>query len=128
MRKVLLIVAFFTLAAGSWLAVMELALRPPGYAARFAIAVCIVGISAITLLAQRLHAGIRIERTLWVGAAALIWIGAQAFLRNARAVHFEGYVAVVALAIVIQGLLMLTTIGRRSRKFHASSGLTPAQR
>lgn len=128
MRKVLLIVAFFMLASGAWLAVMELVLRHSGYAGRFAIAVCIGGISAMTILAHTFRARIRVERALWVGAAALIWIGTQAFVRNARAAHFEGYVAVIALTIVFQGVLMLTTMGRRKGLVDAPVGLTPAQR
>ena len=47
---------------------------------------------------------------------ALIGIGGQAFLRNARAAHFEGFVLVISVALVMQGLLMLASgMGRSAR-------------
>ena len=47
-------------------------------------------------------------------AAALIGLGVFSFLRNARAAHFEGFVFVIAIVLVLQGLLMLITLGRQS--------------
>jgi hypothetical protein len=44
----------------------------------------------------------------------LMGIGGQAFLRNARAAHFEGFVLVISVALVAQGLLMVVAgIGRK---------------
>jgi hypothetical protein len=48
---------------------------------------------------------------LWLGAAGLLWIGGQAFDRNARADHFEGFVLVIAVALMAQGVLMVVTAG-----------------
>jgi hypothetical protein len=59
-----------------------------------------------------LHVGFRGERWLWAGAAVLIVYGAQAFFRNARAMHFEGFVFIISLLLMLQGVLMLTTLGR----------------
>jgi hypothetical protein len=112
MRKVLLLVSLFTLACGVWLAAMECVLRHPGYVVRIAVAICIGLISLATILARMLHLGFRCERWLWVGAVALIGIGGQAFVRNARSAHFEGFVFLISLALVLQGLLMLLSLGR----------------
>ena len=49
-------------------------------------------------------------------AAALIGFGVFSFLRNARASHFEGFVFVIAIVLVLQGLLMLLTLGRQSHQ------------
>jgi hypothetical protein len=48
---------------------------------------------------------------LWAGAAVLIGFGGEAFLHNARAAHFEGFVFVISLTLMLQGVLMLLTLG-----------------
>jgi hypothetical protein len=118
--KILLLVSSLSLACGCWLAVMEMLLRHPGYAGRIVTALIIVAICAGTILVRMLHAGYRCERWLWLGAAGLILIGVLAFLRNAHAAHFEGFVFLIALLLVLQGVLMLTTMGR------AGGGNTPS--
>jgi hypothetical protein len=112
MGKILLPVSLFTLACACWLAFMETVLRHPGYVARIGTALAIASICVATILVRMLHAGIRCERWLWLGAAALIGLGALAFFRNTRAAHFEGFVFVISLVLVVQGVLMLATLGR----------------
>jgi hypothetical protein len=112
MGKMLLLVSLFTLACACWLAFMETVLRHPGYAERIGVALAIVLICMATILARMLHVGFRGERWLWLGAAVLIAVGGQAFLRNARAAHFEGFVFVISIVLVLQGVLMLVTLGR----------------
>jgi hypothetical protein len=118
--KILLLVSSLSLASGCWLVVMEMLLRHPGYEGRIVTALIIVAICAGTILVRMLHAGYRCERWLWLGAAGLILIGVLAFLRNAHAAHFEGFVFVIALLLVLQGVLMLATMGR------ARGGDTPS--
>jgi hypothetical protein len=118
MEKLLLIVSTCALVCGGWLAVMETLLKHPGYLARIATALAIVFICAATIMVRMLHAGLHSERWLWLGAAALIWIGGFAFLRNAHSAHFEGFVFVISLILVLQGILMLATLGRG----HSSRG------
>jgi hypothetical protein len=113
MGKVLVGTSMITLVCACWLALMEAILRHAGYGTRIGIAISIALICALTVLARMLHARASTERWLWICAAALIGIGAEAFLRNARAAHFEGFVFVVSLLLVGQGILMLTTLGRR---------------
>jgi hypothetical protein len=112
MSKILLVVSMFTLACGCWLAVMEMVLRHPGFGERIGVALAIALICAATILARMLHVGFRGERWLWAGAAVLIALGGQAFLHNARSAHFEGFVFVISLVLVLQGVLMLATLGR----------------
>jgi hypothetical protein len=112
MRKILFAVSLFTLACACWLAIMETLLRHPGYAERIGVALAIALICAATILVRTLHVGFRGERWLWAGAAMLIGIGAQAFFRNAQAAHFEGFVFIISLVLVLKGLLMLLTLGR----------------
>ena len=112
MAKVLLLVSMFTLACACWLVFMEMLLRHPGYVERIGVALAIALICAATILVRMLHVGFRGERWLWVGAAVLIVFGAQAFFRNAHEMHFEGFVFVISLLLVLQGVLMITTLGR----------------
>jgi hypothetical protein len=114
MAKLLYLSSSLTLICGCWLALMEGLLRHPGFAARAAVALLIAAVGLVTLLVRLLHGGVRSERWLWAAAAALIGLGVFSFLRNARAAHFEGFVFVIAIVLVLQGLLMLVTLGRRN--------------
>ncbi len=108
MQRALLLVSFLTLLAAVWLAVMEMVLRHPGFVVRVAMALCIAAISAATFLTEGLRDSRRAQRRFYaIGGIILMGIGVQAFLRNARAAHFEGFVFVIASAIVLQGLLMV---------------------
>jgi hypothetical protein len=112
MGTLLICSSLVTLACGCWLALMELLLRHAGFASRAAVALLIAAIGMATLLARMLHLGVRRERWFWPAAVALIWFGGSSFLRNARSAHFEGFVFVISLVLVLQGLLMLITMGR----------------
>ena len=114
MTKLLSLTSAITLLCGCWLAFMEYQLRHPGFASRAAVALLIAAAGLATLLVRLLHLGVRSERWLWAAAAALIGLGVYSFLRNARAAHFEGFVFVIAIVLVLQGLLMLATLGRQS--------------
>jgi hypothetical protein len=118
MAKILLLNSWITLLSSCWLAVMELILRHPGYWARFGVAVSIMVIGLSTILVRVLHLGIRIERWLWVGAVVLLSIGGKSFIHNVHAVHFEGFVSVISLILVLQGVMMLAFMGRSSELNH----------
>jgi hypothetical protein len=114
MTKLLSLTSAVTLLCGCWLAFMECLLRHPGFQTHAAVALLIAAAGLATLLVRLLHLGVRSERWLWAAAAALICLGVFSFLRNARAVHFEGFVFVISIVLVLQGLLMLVTLGRQS--------------
>ncbi len=128
MEKILLPFSVLSLACACWLAVMETLLKHPGYMARIVTALAIFFICAATILARMLHAGLRCERWLWLGAAALIWIGGYAFFRNAQSAHFEGFVFVISLILLLQGLMMLATLGwTRGSRARPLDPMTPAR-
>jgi hypothetical protein len=120
--KLLFLTSAVTLLCGCWLAFMECLLRHPGFQTRAAVALLIAAAGLATLLVRLLHLGVRNERWLWAAAAALIGLGVFSFLRNARAAHFEGFVFVIAIVIVLQGLLMLVNLGRRSHPGRTVAG------
>jgi len=116
MGRLLLLSSAVTAMCGAWLVLMELLLRHPGFAARVVVALLIVAAGLATLLARLLHFGVLFERGLWVAAAGLIALGVVSFLRNARAAHFEGFVFIIAIVLVLQGALMLATLGRQGNQ------------
>ncbi len=118
MTKLLSLTSAVTLLCGCWLAFMEVLLRHPGFQTRAAVALLIAAAGLASLLVRLLHLGVRGERWLWAAAAALIGLGVLSFLRNARAAHFEGFVFVIAIVLVLQGLLMLLTLGRQTNPGH----------
>ena len=107
MKKTLLCVSFFTFASTCWLTLMEMVLRHLGYLLRAGASVLIALISLATISILLAKSGARGERWLWTGAVTLIGIGGQAFLRNSRAAHFEGFVFLISAALLFQGVLML---------------------
>jgi hypothetical protein len=113
-KKTLLPVSFFTFASTCWLTLMEVMLRHPGYLLRVGVSVSIAFISLATISILIAKSGVRGERWLWAGAVPLIGIGGQAFLRNAQAAHFEGYVFLISAALLFQGALMLLASARRT--------------
>jgi hypothetical protein len=116
MTKLLSLTSAVTLLCGCWLAFMEVLLRHPGFQTRATVALLIAAAGLASLLVRLFHLGVRTERWLWAAAAALIGFGVVSFLRNARAIHFEGFVFVIAIVLVLQGLLMLLTLGRQSHQ------------
>lgn len=122
MTKLLSVTSVITLLCGCWLALMECLLRHPGFAGRAVVAALIAAAGLATLLARLLHASARNERWLWAAAVALMGLGVSSFLRNARAAHFEGFVFIISIVLVVQGLLMLVTLGRQSGPGHTVAG------
>jgi hypothetical protein len=110
--KMLQAISFFTFACACWLATMEMVLRHPGYGLRIVFAVSIALISLATMIGRLGHVERRGEGWRWAGALLLIGIGGQAFLRNVLAAHFEGFVVVISVALVVQGVLMVMSRSR----------------
>lgn len=86
MKKPLVALSMFTFACAGWLGMMEMTLRHPGYGARVGVAGLIVLISLTTILVRMADPG---------------------------AAHFEGFVLVISVALMMQGLLTLVSGIRR---------------
>jgi len=117
MRKVLLLVSVFSMACGGWLIAMELLLRHAGYATRVAVDASISLVPLATILVILLHPGVRIERWFRLCGLVPIAIAMWAFVGNARSAHFEGFVLIVCLALTLQGVLLLVSLGKEPRGF-----------
>ena len=107
--KALSVVCVFTGFASGWLFTMYLVLRHTGYQWRAAIALLLIAQAGSTLLALR-SPPIPLLRMLVMGGGALIAVygGAAVVQNNLEAnAHYEGFVDLIGVALVIQGLLTL---------------------
>jgi hypothetical protein len=104
--------AFTTICMG-WLASMEMALRHAGYGTRMALDLsfalsCLVTFWLRTLALPRT----RSEICLRPAGFLMLLFGANTFFGNAHVAHFEGFIFVISLLLVLQGALMVLTLGR----------------
>ena len=113
MGKLLIFVSGFTMICMFWLASMEMKLRHPGFGTRMAMDLCFAVTCLAAFLVRRLAAPRnRSEASLRAGGFLMMIFGALTFLENARSAHFEGFVFVISLVLVLQGTLMVLTLGR----------------
>jgi predicted DNA repair protein MutK len=110
LKQVLILLSLFLLAAGVWLGVMENILKHDGYGGRSVIAVCIATQAFATLLCVLLNGGTAVRNLVMTGAAAILLLGGSAIVKILRAQHFEGFVLVVGLALILQGVLTLAAL------------------
>lgn len=111
MRVALFLASLFSVLCCCWLVVMESILRHPGYVARagFDAGIALVPLAAIAALT--LGAGSRLNRWLRFLGSVPVLIAVWVVVRDARSPHFEGFALVVSLALGMQGVLMLTSLG-----------------
>ena len=111
-----MLVCVFVAAAGIWLAVMENILKHEGYAGRSAVAGLIV-LQAIGTLAYLWLNGRAVFRSIVAtGAVLVVLFGVSAILKILRAQHFEGFVLVIGLALVLQGVLTAGVLLRAGKR------------
>ena len=119
MKSVLLFLCFFTLTATIWLAVMEVVLSHPGAGLRIALDVLLACQSLCTILFLIFHARGRGQVLLTVGGGLIAALGISAVVSNLSATHFESYVLIIGLALVLQGVLTIVVLA--PRKTHLTS-------
>ncbi|MGA8029656.1 MAG: permease prefix domain 2-containing transporter [Bryobacteraceae bacterium] len=110
LKQMLILMSLFIMAAGTWLGVMENILKHDGYVARSVIAVCIVIQGLATLLVVLLRGGTVLRIVVTTGGAVMVWLGVSAILKMLRSEHFEGFVLIIGVALVLQGGLAVATL------------------
>jgi hypothetical protein len=100
----------FTGLAGGWLGVMGLLLGHHGRGQP--IAAAIVAQALLTLAALHFD-GNRVLRVLsMLGSVAMLWLGGSALRAALYGADFEGYVLLIALALIVQSVLTVFTLPR----------------
>jgi hypothetical protein len=112
----LVMVSLFTGGCGGWLAFMEHRLHYPEYSVRIGVDSFIVLVSSISIVAVVLRLD-RIRHYLSMTALALIAFALRAIIRDIHSNHFEGFVLIIALALMLQAALMLVSANKGKDKF-----------
>ncbi len=110
LKPILILMCLFAVAAGIWLGAMENILKHDGYAGRSVIDACIAIQGVATLLFILLNGRPLFRAIVMAGAVAIVFLGGFAILRILRAQHFEGYILLIGLALILQGVLTLATL------------------
>lgn len=109
---VLACLCVFTTLSATWLGTVGLLLRRPAYIEGEIIAAMIIGQGVLTLGAFYL----RVLRPISLaGTLAMLWLAGKALHGLLTGAHFEGYVLLIALALVIQSVFTWIA-GLRYRK------------
>ena len=110
MKRILLFLCFFTLAAITWLSVMEIILHHPGSVLR----ICIEGLLALqslsTILFLIFRGKQRARGLLMTGGFLITLFGISAAISILRPAHFEGYILLIGLALILQGVVTIITL------------------
>lgn len=103
---------FCTALAGCWLGMMDLLSRHPGWGSQMVIAATIVSQALLTLAALRFHRYGGLRAAAIVGSLTLLWLADGALKATFGGAHFEGYVLLIALALIAQAMLAMLTLPR----------------
>ncbi len=110
MKSTLLIVCFFTLAAMIWLGIMEIVLHHPGSSLRMWLDFLLASQSLSTLLFLIFRRHGRIQIFLRICGFLIAIFGISAVVSILKAAHFEGYVLLIGLALILQGALTMAAL------------------
>jgi hypothetical protein len=118
MRALLIAVCGLTLVATAWLGVMSVVLHHPGFE-RVALTAALFALQSLLVIGV---AGGWLGGSAWrvlsfMGAAAVAWTGVRAILANLSSNHFEGYVLVIGVLLVLQALLTPLTLSSKVHQF-----------
>ncbi len=113
---VLQLICFFTLLSGTWLGLMDLRLHRPGYLQREWIAGLIAGQAAITLIALSRRGPGWLRFVALAGCVGILSLAARALIGAATGANLEGYILLIALALVVQAALTVLIVPRSDRR------------
>jgi hypothetical protein len=116
LRAFLLSVCSFTALSGLWLGAMGFRLKHAGYVEGEIISGIIVSEALLTIVALWLRRIPTLLNLSAVGCLALIWLAGKALKGLIEGSNFEGYILLIALALVVQAICTLAMlIGERNR-------------
>ena len=113
---VLQLICWFTLFSATWLGLMDLRLRHPGYLQREWIAALIAGQAAVTLMALNRRGPVWLRFVALAGCVGILSLAARALAGAVTGANLEGYILLIALALVLQAALTVLILPRRDRR------------
>jgi hypothetical protein len=108
--RTLALLCAFTALCGCWLAAMDFRLRHPGYRGQATIAAAILLQAFLTLAALHFRRNLFLRHISIMGCPGLIWIAANALMATTRGADREGYILLIAVALLFQASLTLCTL------------------
>lgn len=108
--RILALLCAFTALCGCWLGAMDLRLRHPGYVEQIGIAAGIVGQALFTLGALRFRRSSFLRQLSKFGCLVLFWLVGKVLIATMRGAELEGYILLIAVALLYQALLTLGTL------------------
>lgn len=108
----------FTAVCALWLGIMDLRLQHPGYLGQMLIAALILGQGMLTLTALIVPGSI-LRQLARLGTVGILWLAVKAWLGVLHSAHMEGYILLIALALVAQAICTLFAMPRR--RAHSSA-------
>jgi hypothetical protein len=96
------LLCFCTALAGGWLGMMDILLRRPGYGSQ----------ALLTLAALRFHRYGGLRGVAMAGSLTLLWLAGSALKAMFGGAQLEGYVLLIALALIVQAVLTVLTLPR----------------
>ena len=102
------LLCFCTALAGCWLGVMDVVLRHPGE--QIAIAATILSQSLLTFFALRFRRFRRLRAVAMIGSLSVLWLAGTALKATIDGAQLEGYVLLIALALIVQAVLTWLTL------------------
>ena len=109
----LALVCAFTAAVGIWFTVMDLRLHHP--ATELGIGVFIFCQSLLTLAALRFGVYRPVRYVAMLGCAGLLWLAGRVLVGIVRGNDIEGYILIMAAAILVQAILTFGTLAAAKR-------------
>ena len=76
------------------------------------IAATIVSQAALTVAALRFHRYRSLRAIAMIGSGAILWLAGIALKATIGGAHLEGYILLIALALIIQAVLTVLTMPR----------------
>ena len=108
--RMLAFLCVFTALCAGWLGAMDLRLRHTGYLGQTATAAAILLQALLTLGALRFRHNSFLRSLSILGCPLLFWLAAKALMATVLRADMEGYVLVIAVALVYQGSLTLCSL------------------
>lgn len=105
-KSAFLVMCAFTVIAGAWLAIMESVLKHSGYQSRMAVDL-LIGLQGIAaaMACKAFSQSPVFHSLLLLSAIGLAYIGVAALVRLVQQPHFEGFVLVIGIGIIVQAIL-----------------------
>jgi hypothetical protein len=110
--RALRLLCFCTALAGCWLGLMDILLRHPGYGSQIVIAATIVSQALLTLAALRFRRYGSLRAVAMLGSLSLLWLAGTALKAMLGGAQLEGYILLIALALIVQAVLTVLTLSR----------------